>query len=361
MEEEKFLNALWRCKGMTNKRLRKIRNYFVDFEAAWKASASELIEAGIKDEAALEIVESRQNIDPSKEWDRLNKLGIRLITKQDACYPKLLNQILSAPEILYIKGEIKSEDELALTVVGSRNMTKYGKQAIEKIVGPLVTTGMTIISGLALGTDSAAHKMALNVNGRTIAVLANGLERIYPSTNERLAKEILDNNGAIISEYPLDAEPFRQRFPARNRIVAGLGQGTLIIEAAEESGSLITARMTADYGRPVFAIPGSIFSNYSKGTNNLIKNNLAKAVTTAEDILSVLKVNTKNVQASFSQPILEHPLEIKIYDLLSDNPVTIDELFEKTKFKSSEIASALTLMEMRGQVKSIGGGMWIKA
>jgi len=247
-----------------------------------------------------------------------------------------------------------------LAVVGSRKFSSYGKMAAEKIIGILSQNNLTITSGLALGIDAIAHLTALEAGGRTIAVLGSGLdkENIYPSANRYLADKIISSGGTIISEFPIGTPPLKHNFPQRNRLIAGISIGTLVIEADEKSGALITARYALEQNREVFAVPGSIFSNQSRGTNKLIKQG-AIPITAAEDIIEALNLAQATGPIDKKNIVPQTPEEEKIFLQLSHEPMHIDELMRLTKLDTSKINSTLTIMEMKGLVKNLGGMQYV--
>ncbi len=293
-KEKKYFNAFNLIDEIGPISFKKILTAFDSLERAWQASPNEFIRAGLKRAVAEQIKRKRPKIDPESELEKIIKEGIDIITIKDKDYPKLLKEIYAPPAILYIRGQFRPEDKFCLGVVGPRKVSFYGKQIAPCITANLAQAGLTIVSGLAKGVDALAHQTALKVNGRTIAVLGSGLDRksIYPAINKRLAEEI-SQNGVVISEYPINTEPIAQNFPQRNRIISGLSLGVLVIEASEKSGALITAKDALEQNREVFAIPGSILSANSIGTNNLIKMG-AKLVSNVNDILEELNLNEFN-------------------------------------------------------------------
>jgi DNA processing protein len=284
----------------------------------------------------------------------------------DELYPQLLKEIYDPPPVLYLQGDVAALNrQPAIAVVGSRRCSTYGRNATEMLASELATRGVTIISGLARGIDTAAHKAALTAKGKTVAVLGNGLDQVYPRENKDLAAEIT-NNGAVISELPLGAPPLPQNFPFRNRIISGLCLGVLIVEAAERSGSLITARMALEQGRDVFAVPGNITSGNSFGPNYLIKDG-AKLVQSWRDIVEELPTHWKAtllVENSASlQP--ELPLfsaaEEQIYHLLDlDEPRHIDQLSGKSGLAIGEVLSTLLSLEIKDWVKQLPGKNFVR-
>lgn len=359
MKDIKYLVALSTFIKFGSKALFKLKRGFSNFERAFNASHAELVKAGIDEKIALEFIETRAKINPKEEWEKIEKENIKIVTPEDTTYPPLLKELYDLPALLYVKGMLPDGgDKFPLAVVGSRKVSPYGRQVIEEIVSALARQGLTIVSGMALGADACAHATALKVNGRTIAVLGNGLDELYPHTNRRLGEQILANGGAIISEFPLGALPLRQNFPMRNRLISGLSLGTLVVEAAVDSGSLITARCALDQNREVFSIPGSIFSPLCAGTNNLLKMG-AHVVTSAEDILDALNMERAE-DILEDRPIkADSPEEAAILKVITREPKHIDNITKETTLPASSALSTLTLMEMKGRIKNMGGMMYV--
>ena len=286
----KYFNAFNLIDNIGPIAFKKILNYFGSLNIAWKSEINEFKQAGLNQFTIEQIRKQRPNINPDYEMERLEKEKIKIITIQDESYPKLLKEIYAPPAILYIRGSFKPSDKFSLGVVGTRKLSNYGQQITPKITSELSQSGLTIISGLAKGIDTIAHQAAIDNNGRTIAVLGSGIDSksVYPAINKYLAEKITEN-GAVISEFPINTKPLAQNFPQRNRIVSGLSLGILVIEAPEKSGAMITARNALEQNRDVFAIPGDILSNNSMGPNNLIKMG-AKLVTKTNDILEELNL-----------------------------------------------------------------------
>jgi DNA processing protein len=336
-------------------RYQKLIKAFSTLEKAWQAEFDELRKTGWRDELIHEFLLWRDNINESNIQETLEREHIKIITQKDDDYPKILLQIYDPPVALFVRGTLKKE-EPSIAVVGSRKNTVYGKQVVDEIVGELSRNGITIISGLALGIDALAHKTTLQNNGRTIAVLGGGIDNrtIAPRYNAFMAKEIIEKGGAVISEYPPETQPTRFTFPQRNRIIAGLALGTLVIEAGEKSGTLITAQCALDSNRDVFAVPNNIFHPSAKGTNNLLKFG-AKIVTSANDILETLNISEFTRQVVAREIIPDSPTEAKILLYLSKEPIHIDVITQKSTLQSHIVSSTLTLMEMKGKVKNLGG------
>jgi len=358
--DKKYLIALSHFQKFGPKRLKILKKNFDNFEKAFYANLKELKTANIEENVAQEFISTRDNINFNLILEKINKENIRICTPEDDVYPKLLKEIYNPPELLYYKGELKENDELSLAVVGTRKFTNYGKQATEEITRKLVNNKMTIVSGLALGIDTLAHNTTLNLGGRTIAILGTGIDSqsIYPTTNKYLAEKIIQNKGAVISEFPLGTQPLRYNFPQRNRIISGLTLGTLVVEAGEKSGALITAQYALEQNREVFAIPGSIYSPTSIGSNNLIKQG-ARTVTRVEDILETLDLKSISSYIDNKKIIADTPEEKVIIANLKNEPIHIDELVRLTKLNTSIINSTLTMMEMKGIIKNLGGMQYV--
>ncbi len=274
------------------------------------------------------------------------------ILKENKNYPKILKEISDAPSELFWKGDWNDEIfENTLAVVGSRKMTSYGKRVTEEIIGNLAFYGITIVSGFMYGIDAVSHKSALNAKGKTIAVMPCGVDVVHPSYQKSLYKEI-EENGLIVSEYEKEKPSEKWIYPRRNRIVAGLSKAVLVVEAGEKSGSLITANLALKYKRKLFAVPGSIFSPTSKGTNNLIKKNLAEPVLCAEDVLKFFKKNkTENKKTNNSN---FNDKENEIINILKEESADLNEIFNKSKMTISEINTTLLMLEMKGIIEKEG-------
>ena len=271
------------------RRMRLIEDAFGSPAPAWTASPRALRAAGLPGDAVREIEAARRRIDPRAELERLAKVGVDPIAWNDPRYPPLLQRIEDPPPLLYVHGRIDAADQRAIAVVGTRQPTSYGTRTTSSLTRDLCAAGLCIVSGLALGIDALAHRAALAAHGRTIAVVAGGLDRISPQQNLPLAAEIVDGgSGAIISEHPLGLEPSAEAFARRNRILAGLSLGALVTEAGRRSGAWHTVTSALDYGREVFAVPGPIDAPQSEGTNLMLQQGLAKLVASAADILAEL-------------------------------------------------------------------------
>ncbi|HOW60691.1 MAG TPA: DNA-processing protein DprA [Candidatus Moranbacteria bacterium] len=358
----KYLNALNKIDGLGCKKLKQLMNFFNSSEIVWEADFSSLVKSGIGELVAEKIVTQRPNINPNEEWDKLKKENVKVFTIQDEEYPELLKQIPDSPYLIYMKGNLNCLKLPMVAVVGSRKLTEYGSRVTRVFARDLANNGICVVSGLAFGIDSAAHQGALDAKGKTIAVLGNSLdaESIYPRSNFQLAQDIIENDGLLISEFAMKTQAANWTFPARNRIMAGMSLGTLVIEAALESGSLITANLALDYNREVFAVPGSVFSPQSAGTHMLIKSSGAKLVSCATDILSELRIE-QDIKPATEKINLELTEEEKnILSVLSHEKIYIDRITKLTKLETATVSSTLSLLEIKGLVKNIGGQQYIK-
>jgi len=358
-----YLYAWAATDRLTFLRYQKLKKFFGDLETAWKKlEKNTLRQAGLEEKFVTEILTLSQKISPQEEYEKVQKLGIDLVYYEDKNYPLLLKEIASPPVFLFLKGEIFA-DESCLAVVGARQISTYGEQVVKTIVANLAQQGLTIVSGLALGTDGLSHQAALNANAKTIAVLGSGLDQIYPLQNQALAEKIL-GKGALISEFPLGTPPHHYNFPRRNRIISGMSVGTLVVEAKLKSGSLITARNAIEQNREVFAIPGSIYNQKSKGTNYLIQKGEAKLIQTAKDVLEELNLKllkSQNVIKKIPDFSGLNSIENQIINLLSQETILFDNLKNQVSITTAELSSVLTILEMKGLVNNLGNNQWIKA
>lgn len=360
----KFLNSFNLIPGVGPATLWTLKNHFGNFEGAWRAPEAALVEAGLRDTALRSILWKRASLNPDKEIEQLIREGIWMVGHGDPQYPLTLNEIPSPPMSLYGRGTPhwqmdEKQNNSCFGVVGTRRPTAYGLEATYNIVSGLVDAGLTIISGMALGIDTKAHETALENNGKTIAVLGSGLDQnsIYPPENRGLMRRIIDSGGTVISEHAPGTPALKENFPQRNRIVSGLSRGILVIEAREKSGALITARLALDQNRDVFAIPGSIFTPHAKGPNKLIQEG-AKLVTSASDILEDLGIEyTKERERTIQEDLGEKE---KIIIQLIAEPMGVDLIKSKTGFEASAIIATLSMLELKGLVRNLGGDTYQK-
>ncbi len=354
-----YLLALHSINGLGPIRLRAVLEYFKDPKLAWEANGEELLKLGIFRNTVNLLVETRRKLEPESYAEKIADSGIKWVTIFDKSYPKLLAQIYDPPVVIFYRGE-PDWDKKAIGVVGTRKITGYGRVATEQFTRGLVEAGLTIVSGLARGVDAKAHATAVAQQGQTIAVLGGGLNNVFPPENRNLAAKIAEGFGAVISEFPPDYPSLPGNFPARNRIISGLSQGVLVIEAAEDSGSLITARLALEQGREVFAVPGPITSHLSKGPIDLIKAG-ARAVFSPDEILEELGINRiKSLESRVKNERDLSEEERKVLAALENENRHIDEIGRELKFPSPKISALLLKMEISGLVESLGAGIYCK-
>jgi DNA processing protein len=348
--------------GIGPARVRALVGRFRSTAAALAAPVAALCQVEGIDRTLAENIHRADNLAMARQQiEQAEKCGCRLLTFWEAEFPALLKKIYDPPALLFVKGELRAEDDSAVAIVGTRAPTEYGKLATERLTAALAARRMTIVSGLARGVDTVAHQTALQSGGRTLAVLGSGLDYIYPPENHRLAQEIAQH-GALISEYFFGAKPDAVNFPRRNRIISGLAFGVLIVEAGEESGALITAHIALDQGREVFAVPGSIFSPKSLGPHRLIQEG-AKLIMTVEDMLSELPPQLDmfdKLQTAPPPAVALTENEQKVLAALSHEPVHIDLLARQSNLPSSQLLSILLDLEFKNLVKQMPGKFFVK-
>jgi len=338
--------------GIGRVKFNQLETYFGSLEDAWKAPLSELEHAGLDRKSARNINELRPRISPEAEMEKLDHYGIDVVNWHSSGYPPRLKEIYDYPPLLYIRGSITDEDEWCLAVVGTRRPTIYGRQVTEEIVTELARSRITIVSGLARGIDSIAHKSALEAGGRSIAIMGGGLDSIYPAENVNLAHSVI-KNGALLSEYHAGTKSRPENFPRSNRIMSGISLGVLVIEADKASGALITVHLALEQNREVFAIPGSILSPASRGTNQLIKEG-AKLVRDPGDILEELNLTAVAEQLEMKEIIPSSETEAILIKKLGAEPVHIDEICRSSGLSMSTVSSTLAMMELKGMVRQVG-------
>jgi DNA processing protein len=376
-EDLAYWIAFHRIPGIGRVRFKLLEEKFGSLTDAWHANSAQLAAAGLDRRTLEAIAAFRPKIEPEEETERLHKHGIKALTVHDPVFPARLREIFDAPPVLYLRGQLRPEDESCVTVVGTRQITAYGRETTIRLVTDLVRNGVTIISGLARGVDAIAHQAALDAGGRTIAVQPCGLDLVYPQSHASLARKIAER-GAVLSDYPLGTAPKPEYFPRRNRILAGLSPGTLVVEAPEKSGALITTAFAAEEGREVFAVPGSILSPASKGVNRLIQDG-AKAVLNANDVLEELHLHALRPPAAAEArgaraTAVEKPPAAKATDRaapqgyqayllkhLSAEPTHVDELRRLSGLPIAEVTSALSLMELNGVARHVGAMHYVLA
>jgi len=325
---------------------------------------------GIGDEIARKILSLSDGKAAEQELERAQKLGVQVLTIEDRDYPFLLKQIYDPPIVLYVKGKFSERDKNSIGIVGSRRPSIQGRLNAEKFGFELASRGITVVSGMARGIDTAAHRGALNAKGRTIAVLGSGLDVIYPPENRDLSKEIA-KNGAVISEFPFGTQPDRQNFPRRNRVVSGLSLGILVVEAGEKSGALITASFALEQGREVFAVPGNVNLPTTKGCHQLIKDG-AKLVEKVEDVLEELNIEKvlkpenqgstaiDSTQGKGTETLPLSEEEKKVYKVIEKEPLYIDQIVRLTGMESFKASQILMKLEIRGLIRQLPGKFFVR-
>jgi DNA processing protein len=338
-------------KGIGSVRFKALVETFGSPEAAWNAPSQAWRDTGLSQKIVDSFQRVRKGVSLEQMWDRIQALGAQVLTWDDDAYPRRLKQIDQPPPVLYVRGSLTPEDEWAVAIVGTRRVTAYGRQVTEEMATVLAQNGVTIVSGLARGVDSISHQAAINTGGRTLAVLGNGVDQIYPPENRRLADQIM-LHGALVSDYPLGTQPDGINFPPRNRIISGLSIAVIIVEAGETSGALITASFAAEQGRDVFAVPGNINAPQSKGTNRLIRDG-AQPLLSPQDVLEALNLTMVTEHRAVALPT--DPVEARLYQLLSQEPKHVDEIRSQANMPIEAVTATLTMMELKGMVRQVGG------
>ena len=366
MDSKEALVALNMIEHVGPVRMRQLLEQFGDAPSILRASKQHLLRVrGIGEETAEAIGSWEKSVDLSGELKRIQEFGCHILTQTDKEYPDLLRQIYDPPIVLYIKGELTAKDKNAIAMVGSRLTTHYGSETARKLAYQLAYVGVTVVSGGARGIDTAAHQGALSAKGRTAAVLGNGINIVFPPENAELFQRIAAN-GAVMTQFPFNRKADKQSFPIRNRIVAGMTLGTVVIEANLTSGALITAGMAIDNGRQLFAVPGRIDSPQSKGCHDLIKKG-AKLCEGAEDILSEFEYlfpssnRPPSPAESGTLPALSlSENEQKVHDVLSREELAMDDVIRRSGLPASAASVALLSLEMKRLVKQLPGKLFVR-
>lgn len=354
MDERAYWLGFHLIPGIGAATIARLIEAFGSLSTAWDADLAAFREAGVNQKSASRLIEQRDCIDLDKEWNRVQTAGVTLITLAEDSYPALLREIPNPPPVLYIKGEIRQEDETAIGVVGTRRMTRYGSEMARRLSTGLAAAGMTIVSGLARGIDGIAHREAVDAGGRTLAVLGCGVDRIYPAEHRRLSEDVIEN-GALISQFPLGTGPDAHNFPERNRLISGLSLGVLVVEAPIKSGALITSSCAADQGRTVFAVPGSALSSSSDGPHQLIRDG-AVLTATVDDVLQELNLERRQAVMENRRMLPDATgEEQEILKTLDGDPRHIDEIAIDTGINISQLSAMLLQMQLKGMVREVGG------
>jgi DNA processing protein len=340
-------------KGIGAVRLQALQDHFGDLSLAWQAPLDALQAAGLSPKLAERVSQIRASLNLDKYMSKVVAQGIHILTWDDELYPRRLKEIDQPPPVLYMRGAWKAEDFWSVAVVGTRRVSAYGRQVADELAMYLANNGVTVISGLARGVDAIAHQAALKAGGRTIAVLGCGVDRIYPPENTQLAEKMIAN-GAILSDYAPGTPPDASNFPPRNRIISGLSMATVVVEAGETSGALITAQFAADQGREVFAVPGNILAPQSKGTNRLIAEG-AHPMLSVQDLLNVLDLRRVTEQCEVRKILPGNEIEEKILNVLTHEPLHMDDIRNQTGLPIERVSATLVMMELKGLVRQVGG------
>ena len=358
MTETEACIALNMVPNLWPVRLRRLLERFETPEGVLRAKVGQLREVeGVGDEVSRAVASWESTVDLSGELERIREFGATVVTQESAVYPRMLREIYNPPVVLYVWGELREEDNQAIAVVGSRKTSHYGLESAKKLSYQLAFAGLTVVSGLARGIDTAAHQGALAALGRTVAVLGSGLMDLYPAENLGLAEKIA-GSGAVVSEYPMTYPPTPQTFPYRNRIVAGWSSGILVVEAGVKSGAMITAGQALEHNRTVYAVPGQIDRPGSGGTNRLIQQG-AKLITGAGDILDDLNLLLPPERPQVVRGVLRE-VEEAILGVIEVTETGVDRIVEKTGLPMSKVSSTLLILEMKRRIRQLPGQQFVR-
>ena len=341
--------------GIGTAKLQALLDYYGDVAAAWQATELELKRLGVDKRATNNLLQARAELDLDAKLAEIRQKNIKILHWDSPLYPAYLREVDVPPPVLYMHGHLIEQDQFAVAIVGTRRLTSYGRQMTREITTGLVRHGVTIVSGLAKGIDSIAHQTALDLGGRTIAVLGSGFNHVYPAENRNLARQIVkQDQGAVITEYDIETRPQAKNFPPRNRVISGLSLGTVVIEGGLKSGALITADFALEQNREVFAVPGYVTSPVSAGPNRLIQQG-AKLVTRAEDILEELQLMQVVEHTAVQMALPESAEEAAVMAHLSTEPKHIDDISRAAEMPSAMASSTLVVLELKGIVQHVGG------
>lgn len=344
-------------KGIGAARLRTLLQHFGDVETAWKASPQDLRTAGLGPKLVETFQQVRAGVSLEQVWERIQRLGIQVLTWEDDGYPSRLKEIDQPPPVLYLRGSLVPEDEWAVAIVGTRGITAYGRQVTAELASVLARRGVTVVSGLARGVDAEAHKACLATGGRTFAVLGSGVDQIYPPEHRQLAERIIAG-GALISDYAPGTPPDGINFPPRNRIISGLSLAVIVVEAGEHSGALITAEFAVDQGRDVFAVPGNINAPKSLGCNWLIQQG-ARPLLSPDDVLEALDIASVQLHRVARSVLPKDEVEAKLLAVLGKEALHVDEIRAQVDMPIEKVSATLALMELKGMVRQVGGMQYV--
>ena len=363
MNEKQALIALNLVKGLGSIKIKALLEHFKSASNVFGASSGEFKKIeGINSKIVSGIDEIKDSNKLKEELELIEKHNVTAVTINDKNYPKNLKEIYDPPIVLYVKGDVLPCDDTAVGIVGSRRASYYGLSFAERIGYELANLGITVASGMARGIDTKAHRGVLCAKGRTIAVLGSGLNNIYPPENKRLSEEIAQS-GAVVSEFPLNAKPLAGNFPRRNRIISGLSLGIVVVEAARNSGALITARLGLEQGREIFSVPGRVDSRGSYGTNQLIKDG-AKLLNTVDDILEELKPRLKEKLGAAKEenftPKRLNEIETSIYNILTTEPMHVEDIVRNNNLELNRTLSYLLQLELKGLIRKLPGELFVR-
>jgi DNA processing protein len=362
-ESTKYWLALNKIENLGPITIKKLWEYFGSVEKIWLAPKEDIYQIeGLNKKAVKSFLDNRSKIDLEEEINNVSRQEITVLTLDDEEYPELLKNIYDPPPVLYVKGKTFTPKEKTIAIVGTRRASHYGKETAHKLAMELSSLGFTIVSGMALGIDTMAHRGALDAKGKTAAVLGCGVDTVYPPSNKGLAKEI-ETSGSIVSEFPLGTGTEKGNFPRRNRIISGLSLGTIVVEGHYDSGAMITAKQALDQGREVFAVPGNIGLDQSKGPHWLIKQG-AKLVETVEDVLDELNIvipehGTQNTELRARDYSNCSDDEKKIVSVLSQEPKYIDNISSEAGLPIQQVSSLLMMLEVKKMVRQLPGKMFV--
>jgi DNA processing protein len=362
VDERDYWVVLNTATGIGPVRFQRLLEICGGAQGAWEASDLELAAAGLERRTIESLRGLRQRTTPDAVAKRLNQLGISTLTLLDADYPANLRQVADPPPVLFVRGHVTEHDTRAVALVGTRRATTYGRAVADRLGRELAAAGVTVVSGLAKGVDTVAHHAAIQAGGRTIAVLGNGLDQVYPAENAGLTRQIVDQDqGAVVSEFAPGIPPDAVNFPRRNRIISGLSLATVIVEAGEKSGALITADFALEQGRDVLAVPGSIMSPTSAGTNLLLRQG-AIPVTCVEDILEAIGSTSAESAPVLARHVPElEPLESSVCQALDNAPRHVNELARSLGLGPGSVVATLTMLELKGLARQVGSMLYTRA
>jgi len=361
-EERTYWVAWASVPGIGPARTRALLRAFGSLQTAWGQPFATLRAAGLNERTTMHAVAAFKERDPATEWERLVKHDVTVLTEEDDEYPQRLRHTVGAPALFFMRGTLTPADEVAIAIVGTRRMTGYGREVAHRLATGLGDAGVTVVSGLAKGIDGIAHKAALDAGGRTLAVLAHGLDIVYPYEHKGLAARITAEGGALISEYPPGTKPDATNFPARNRIISALALGVVVVEADIKRGAMITANIAAEQGRDVFAVPGSVLNPMSAGCHALLRDG-ARLVEDVSDILSELQLGTRHVPQVVQHEFPELPgvpgADV-VLRALSTEPLHIDDLCRESGIVMSDLGGILVQLMLTGMIRTAGPQLYVR-